>query len=107
MGTSDEVWRGPPPPSVTHSPETPKGGGEGAAEKEAGGPGRAHHPVQAELKEQHRRWLERGRGVRRGGSQDRVGKGVIPDHFGGAWISACCRALVPGEGESVRRELLC
>lgn len=67
MGTRDKVWRGWPPPSVTHSPETPtgEGGREGAAEKEAGGRSRAHPPELAVLKEQ-RRFGWRGLGFVRG-----------------------------------------
>lgn len=44
MGTSDKVWRGRPPPSVTHSPETPMGeggSGGGGGRTQSGSPSRA------------------------------------------------------------------
>lgn len=108
VGTSDKVCPGRPPPSVTHSPETPMGGG-GSGEGGGGGPGRAHHPEQVKGTAPGFAWRGRGPAERRVSGPWRPGGD--PDLLGGARRSACFEAPAArwfrGRESEVWRELFC
>lgn len=110
MGTSDEVWRGQPPPSVTHSPETPMGGG--GSDGEGGGRTGQGSPPRASRVKGTAPTLP---GEGRGRAERRVSRSWRqwgdPRPF---WVCSeirllqgPCGVLVPGGESEVRRELLC